>query len=173
MKLPETLTRLSFSRLSCSLFLLSISAVSAFAVELCGENVPTRYIQDLGHDRRWAVIRDCVHPERPERLLPVAPETTSKVQEHDSYLPANLKVQNGLSLQTVGSPIVVRAGSQVELHSEAPNLHLALQGTALDSGSAGATVRVRLHVGGAVLSGWVRDASTVEFQPASKKGFHP
>jgi hypothetical protein len=112
-----------------------------------GARAVDHYITDNVLHRRWAVIVDCDHPERPWAMEEVKPwHETVSASSSPSHLPAPL----------------IRAGAEVQLWRTSPDAHVNLRGIALDAGAEGQTIRVRVQHSTAVLEGKVRGAGSVE-----------
>jgi hypothetical protein len=82
------------------------------------------YLTDSSLDRRWAVVIDCQHPERPASLV-MAPAKESGRVDRASRSEANV------------APPLVTAGAHVRLWSAHNGAEIQLEGIAL--GSAGWT----------------------------------
>jgi hypothetical protein len=133
------------------LILLSI-LVPAHALT-CGSR-PERYVADSVLHRRWVVVVDCSHPERPWTLREVPWQSTSHAMtEHKTESPA--------------MPLV-SAGTKVRLWHAGNGASIELTGTALECGAAGQTIHVRTGSRGTVLEGKVRAAGSVELVASSK-----
>lgn len=115
-----------------------------------------RYVEDAALGRTWALLKDRDHPERPGRLVPVA--RPPRQDGDPEYISGAV---------TKPEPMLIRAGDPLTLVEETETLHLSLQGVALDGGTRGALVRVRLARGGAVLPGTVLGPGRVAFVPAA------
>ena len=74
------------------------------------------------------------------------------------------------ALKVASTPPVVRMGSTIRLWLSSPVARIALYGTALENGAAGATIRVRVMPGGKVLDGTVRSVDSVELVAAGFDG---
>jgi len=116
-------------------------------------------ISDFTLGRAWTVYASCNHPETPRIAIMVDPRAA----------PAPSAVA-GDARGALSSPPLVRMGSKVRLWLSSPVARIALSGTALENGAAGATIRVRVMPGGRVLDGTVRAADSVELIPAGFSG---
>lgn len=116
------------------------------------------YISDPLLHRRWAVVVDCSHPERPWTLKDVPWQEASR--------PAvSGQTRAGLSL---GNTPLIAAGTRVRLWSSAGGARIELAGTALEAGAAGQSIHVRAGSRGTVLEGRVRGAGSVELSNSGK-----
>jgi hypothetical protein len=111
-----------------------------------------RYITDAILHRRWAVVMDCNHPERPWTLEEVPWQNTSS-------LPTIARVRPTVAEQYVP---LVPAGAKVRLWQNRDGASIELSGTALESGNAEQMIHVRTGKRGTVLEGRVRGAGSVE-----------
>lgn len=109
------------------------------------------YITDATLHRRWAVMVDCNHPDRPWTLQTAPPQ----VKESTLRRPQ-------LSLKPAKAVPVVRAGAKVRLWRNAVGASIDLSGTAQESGIIGQTIHVRTGQHGPVLEGKVSGAGSVE-----------
>jgi hypothetical protein len=107
------------------------------------------YFTDSSLDRRWAVVIDCQHPERPASLV-MAP-----AKEYG-------RVDRASRSETSGAPPLVTAGAHVRLWSARNGAEIQLEGIALGSASVGEMLRVRAGLKGTVLDGVVRGPGSVE-----------
>jgi len=116
------------------------------------------YVSDPVLHRRWAVVGDCSHPERPWTLREVPWQEASR--------PA-VSRQAEASLALGNAPLIA-AGTRVRLWSSAGGASIELAGTALEAGEAGESIHVRAGSRGTVLEGRVRGAGSVELSNSGK-----
>jgi len=116
-------------------------------------SIVDHYITDAILHRKWAVVVDCGHPDRPwtVKAVPWSSETGMATL-------ARVKA----SEPAVTSKPLVPAGAKVRLWRTAGSTDIELVGTALEAGGAGQTIHVRTGLQGAVLEGRVRGAGSVE-----------
>ena len=95
--------------------------------------------------RKWLITQDCERPQAPW----IAVASRPFVDHANSNMPG----------------IVVLAGEQVRLFKADPDIRIELIGTALENGTAGACIRVRVPLEGSVLRGIVRTIDSVELYP--------
>jgi hypothetical protein len=135
---------------------LTLSAVLATAVPLhaactaasAGTHVVDHYITDNVLHRKWAVMVDCSHPERPwtmeevpvQRMLVAAP---------------------GSAPQATPLPSIA-AGAEVLLWRADADAKIQLRGVALDSAKQGEMIHVRLLHSTVVLEGKVCGPGSAE-----------
>jgi hypothetical protein len=109
--------------------------------------------------QRWATVISCGHPELPAFAVLVSGS------REELILPPH---PSRRSSATASSPIV-HIGDQVHLWSADHNLRIDTSGIAVNSGSAGDTVRVRLPRFGLeaqhIVNGIIRGLREVEIQP--------
>lgn len=98
-----------------------------------------REIRDPNSGARWLLLRDTACPGGPGRLI--------EVSGKDS----NGTAQPGADRTALRAVPVIRAGSRVRVEEHTAVVDAALEGLALDSAVAGASLRVRLNVGGRVV----------------------
>jgi hypothetical protein len=79
---------------------------------------------------------------------------------------STLKANNPISVGATSSetPVVVKAGTTVEVALEGRGMRIATKGVALNPGREGGVIRVRAAVSGKVLSGTVTNSGTVVIQ---------
>ena len=111
------------------------------------------YITDAILHRKWAVVVDCGHPDRPWTVKAVP-------WESDAVM-ATLSRVHASQPAAIVKPLVP-AGAKVRLWRTAGSTDIELVGTALEAGGAGQTIHVRTGLQGAVLEGRVRGAGSVE-----------
>jgi len=128
----------------------SVCDVSRSATEVSGFSVD-HYITDAMLHRRWAVMVDCNHPDRPWTL-----RATPLLAEEP------LPPQMQLHAKQAKVVLLVRAGAKVRIWRNAGGARIDLSGTALESGAIGQTIHVRTGQGGPALEGKVRGAESVE-----------
>ena len=147
------------------LSLLALLAGPPVRSSVCTENARVgdlkvdHYIADAVLHRRWAVIVDCGHPERP---------WTSQA------VPWRSDVQNTAIGPTQVASVArtlpsVPAGAKVRLWRVAEGANIELSGTALEAGSAGQMIHVRIGQRGTVLEGKVRGAGSVELSAPARQ----
>lgn len=130
----------------------SVCNASASANEAAGTSLSIdHYITDATLHRRWAVIVDCHHPDRPWILQTAQPQI-----EKSTPYPPQLPVKHAKAV------LVIRTGGEVRLWRNADGASIDLSGTALEPGSIGQTIHVRTGQRSAVLEGKVRGAGSVE-----------
>ena len=117
-------------------------------------------IRDFALGRAWTVYASCAHPEAPHLAVMI----------DRGRVPASSSATGGGVSETSSAPPVVRMGSPVRLWLSSPVARIALSGMALENGTAGATIRVRVMPGGKVLDGTVREADSVELVAAGFDG---
>jgi len=115
-------------------------------------HVIDHYITDTVLHRKWAVMVDCSHPERPWTLEEVPMQRKVSTSLNASHL---------LSERSQSAPLVA-AGATVQLWRVAPDGSIHLRGVALDSGEEGQTIHVRVQHSTTVLEGKIRGAGSVE-----------
>ncbi|RZU39433.1 flagella basal body P-ring formation protein FlgA [Edaphobacter modestus] len=114
-------------------------------------------------NRRWAVIASCNHPDRPSIAM-----LLSEAKSQNAFA--------SLSASPVSPPLptpfpVVHAGDLVQLVGQENNLRIEVSGRAMEAGSAGSIVHVRVVTSGfeaereRMFSGIVRGAGRVEIHP--------
>ena len=127
--------------------------------QIAERSVPERsivdhYITDAILHRKWAVVVDCGHPDRPWTVKAVP-------WSNDTGMAALSRV-NASQPAEIAKPPLVPAGAKVRLWRTAGSTDIELIGTALEAGGAGQTIHVRTGLQGAVLEGRVRGAGSVE-----------
>jgi Chaperone for flagella basal body P-ring formation len=116
------------------------------------------YITDALLHRRWAVVMDCTHPDRPWTLLDVPWQGAGG---------SALRTAAITDFAKAAAPLIP-AGAKVRLWSIADGASIELSGTALEAGAAGQTIHVRTGSRGTVLQGRVRGAGSVELLASDK-----
>jgi hypothetical protein len=130
--------------LLCVLLLLASPAYGAECGARGPGSVVVRYIFDGVLHRRWAVVADCAHPERPW--------VTEEVSQADAEIEAKA------ALETTPA---VKAGANVILRKNEDGARIVLIATALEPGHTGDSIRVRVG-SGAVLKGKIQGPGQVE-----------
>jgi hypothetical protein len=135
------------------LILLAASALPLRAA--CGAgsvdmHVVDHYFNDKVLHRRWAVIVDCSHPERPWTM-----EEVTYRQEIVTNTPHLSPIDARLSPR-------IAAGAVVEIWKVDAGGNIHLRGVALDAAAEGQEIHVRLQHSTAVLEGRVRGVASVE-----------
>jgi Chaperone for flagella basal body P-ring formation len=116
-------------------------------------SIVDHYITDAILHRKWAVVVDCGHPDRPWTVKAVPWSSDTGM--------ATLSRVNASQPAVIEKPLV-SAGAKVRLWRTAGSTDIELVGTALEAGGAGQTIHVRTGLQGAVLEGRVRGAGSVE-----------
>ena len=119
------------------------------------------YVTDAVLHRRWAVLADRTHPERPWTLQEVPWEMPSKKLLH-------VPVSAAAADPSAKATPLISAGMKVRLWRNDLGARIELNGTALESGLTGQTIHVRTGSRGTVLEGRVRGASSVELSTSGK-----
>jgi hypothetical protein len=112
-------------------------------------------IRDFALRQDWLVFASCAHPEMPR--VAVAVNSPPRPFTDQSVSPA--------------ATLVIRSGARVRLWRQDPVTRINLSGVALDAGTAGAIIRVRVGPNAFVLRGTVRSADSVELEAANGTGF--
>ncbi|WP_026443121.1 flagella basal body P-ring formation protein FlgA [Pseudacidobacterium ailaaui] len=112
-----------------------------------------RYLSDGVLHRRWALVADCAHPERPWKLEEAATDLPTEGKESST---------GGRS-----DPVVVRTGAKVVLVMSDAGSRVVLTVTALGPGQKGDLIHVRTELG-AILQARVQSAGQVEFMNRPK-----
>jgi hypothetical protein len=143
--------------LLASIVLLCIQAARSIAAAPPGQGSRTdHYITDAVLHRRWAVVADSTHPERPWTLEEVP-------WKNEPNKPARAKAG-----AFTGDMPLIPAGARVRLWRKGDGASIELTGTALESGMAGQTIHVRTGSRGTVLEGQVRGEDSVELSNSAK-----
>ena len=137
---------------------LACSSVCEGSVQ-AGDFKVDHYIADPLLHRRWAVLVDCSHPERP---------WTSELVAWQGKLPISLPKLAPIA-NAVKTPPLIPAGAKVRLWRVDDSASIELSGTALEAGSTGQMIHVRIGRRGTVLEGKVRDAGSVELSVPSDR----
>lgn len=122
-------------------------------------------VRDWALHQQWLVERDCIHPERPSRLLKVqwtSPERGRASPQADS-------ARTGLEIHAGVGP-VIRPGMRVILSRSNREAEIHLGGVALQAGRLGETILVKAGLSATALRGTVRGPGLVELEP--EKGRH-
>jgi hypothetical protein len=117
------------------------------------------YITDAILHRRWAVLVDCTHQDRPWTL------EAAPWQDGAGLVAVAGRMASGTA--TVVKPLIP-AGAKVRLWRTADGANIELAGTALEAGMAGQVIHVRTGARGTVLEGRVRGAGSVELFSADR-----
>jgi hypothetical protein len=120
-------------------------------------------LRDFALGNAWTVYANCAHPEMPR--LAVADGGQSESGWPEPAFPARSR-----AAPAAAAPVVA-AGAQVRLWKRDGVAAIDLQGAALESGAAGARIRVRVAPGGKVLRGTVRGPGSVELDARAVPGF--
>jgi hypothetical protein len=124
-----------------------------------GPYIVDHYIADTILHRRWAVVVDCAHPDRPWTLKAALWQSESRVD-------AAAAMKGGHPV-AIAQPLIP-AGAKVRMWRTADGADIELTGTALDAGVAGQTIHVRTGSRGTVLEGRVRGVGSVELLHADR-----
>ena len=140
-------------------------AGGAYASENCRQGYrQLSVISDFALGREWAVYSSCTHPEQPGVAILVG-------QSSDRPPSSDRAVLNTSAAGSESpSQLMVRVGSPVRLWLRSSTARIELSAVALESGAAGATIRVRVAPRGRVLYGTVRAAGSVELLAAGFSG---
>ncbi|HEX3437209.1 MAG TPA: flagella basal body P-ring formation protein FlgA [Pseudacidobacterium sp.] len=123
---------------------------------LTGGHVVDHYISDRVLHRRWAVIADCVHPDRPWIA-----EETPWIEQAIGGPQASMPLSAGPALKV--APLIVAAGAKVVIWKDAGGARIRLTGTALEPGHEGELIRIRTEKDpNTVLEGKVTGVGLVE-----------
>ena len=130
------------------------------------------YVTDPALHRRWAVLADRAHPERPwvvvpaaaRSAVPLAPLPETKPSLHGGV--AGELTQAAAQVERIPPPAAARRivipGMAVTLWQVSGDARIELRGTAADSAALGGVVHVRIGPGRALLAGIVRGPGSVE-----------
>ncbi len=172
--------------------LISLPGVSGYAAFASTEapECPDGYrrlgaLHDFALGKAWTIYANCAHPEMPRlavaeggrTVLPraVAGGEGGKSSPSEAEWPAEPRIlagrqkEDGAFNQTPAPEVA--AGAQVRLWKRDGVVAIDLPGTALESGSTGARIRVRVAPAGKVLRGTVRGPASVELDPRAVPGF--
>jgi hypothetical protein len=121
------------------------------------------YFYDPILKRSWAVVRDCRHPERPSRLVPVTSQPTGPEAPGDPRSRSGIHPPPASGAGKTGPHPGqwVMAGSPVRLWASG-QVRIELAGVAVDSAPLGAEITVRTREQDVLLHGIVRGAGSVE-----------
>ena len=155
--------RILVTLLSSMILLCALTARSLVCTSLPGASQVQgsrmdHYFSDPVLHRRWAVVVDCSHPERPWTLKEVPWQDASR---------AVMVLQAGAGISISSTPLIP-AGARVRLWSNASGASIELAGTTVEAGAAGQIIHVRTGARGTVLEGRVRDAGSVELSSSGK-----
>lgn len=103
-----------------------------------------REIDDPHTGDRWMLFRDAVNPGGPGRLVLIAPGYAGR------YLVASAAGTPAKAAEPEEPP-VIRAGDRITVEEDTPVVEAHLEAVALTPAPAGATLAVRLKIGGKVL----------------------
>lgn len=116
------------------------------------------YITDTILHRRWAVVMDCRHPERPWTLREVVWEKKASA----------VTVRKTETEKSGHGRQLIPAGAKVRIWRNAGGASIELSGIALDTADLGQTIHVRTGPRGTVLEGKVSGAGSVELSALAK-----
>jgi hypothetical protein len=116
------------------------------------------YMTDALLHRRWAVMVDCSHPDRPWTL---------KAEPWPGRRRAATSPTESLRKSVTSTPLV-HAGGKVQIWHVSDGARIELTGTSLETGYVGQMIHVRTGKRGVVLSGKVRGAGSVELSGSGK-----
>lgn len=157
------------------------NASAGYAVE--------RIMVDSSLGNRWAIVMDCLHPERPVLAvaLPAEQSSARTSRMHPTISPAGPPPRSSLVIAvphpaaahitvpprkvvlSSDTPMLVRAGDPVVLWNREPQLLLEVAAIALEYGHAGQVIHLRrtgqLATPTTTLTGVVRAAGSVELMP--------
>lgn len=148
-------------RIRLSLVLVAVLHVSPFygacsashaSAELAAR-VVDHYMTDNILHRRWAVTRDCNHPERPWGM--------EEVQWQSPATPSVSPAIHLVEVISVPAPLVT-TGTKVRVWRIGANASLQLRGVALEPGGLGQTIHVRMQQPATILECRVSGADSVE-----------
>jgi hypothetical protein len=112
-----------------------------------------REIDDPHTGLRWLLFRDPAHPGGPGRLVPVSAGAPQ---------PAG---SDNARLLDPPLPPIIRAGDRVIVEQETPVIDARLEGTALGPAQPGSALRVRLRIGGQIVSAVALAPGRAALQP--------
>jgi hypothetical protein len=112
-----------------------------------------REIDDPHTGLRWLLFRDPAHPGGPGRLIPVA-----------ASAPQPAGSDNARPLDPPLPPIIL-TGDRVIVEQETPVIDARLEGTALGPAQPGSALRVRLRIGGQIVSAVALAPGRAALQP--------
>jgi hypothetical protein len=142
--------------------LLTTAAVLSFAQTIRESGQPSAFVTVSGSPRaaeeivreihdpatgdRWLLKRDDQHPDRPGRMVLVAPEKLSPA-------PARAFLGEVSEKRGSGSPVaMIHAGDYLIVEEHTSLLDAVFEAVALTPARAGGTFRVRLSIGGRVVN---------------------
>lgn len=135
-----------------------------FSAKQADGMVVDHYLSDGILHRRWAIVMDCNHPERPWKME-LRKTETEEVAWRDQPAARVHRAAVALPPPVRSSPLV-SPGMQVRVWRSEADSRMEMTGTALKAGAAGQHIRVRvLNAMGqpeVVLEGVVRGAGSVE-----------
>jgi hypothetical protein len=137
---------------------LSMHSATCHANAGSGDLLVDHYVTDALLHRRWAVLVDCAHPDRPWILRDIQWKSESLVSAHE---------QSHSSKMGRIVPLV-RAGTKVQLWRMSDGASIHLSGTAIEAGVTGQTIHVRTGERNTVLEGKVRGPGSIELLPSNK-----
>lgn len=149
---------------ACNAALPADSGVASADKQIAEHSIVDHYITDAILHRKWAVVVDCGHPDRPWTVKAVPWSSDTGMVETRM---ATLSRVNARQPAVIAEPLVA-AGAKVRLWRTAGSTDIELVGTALEAGGAGQTIHVRTGLQGAVLEGRVRGAGSVELFHANR-----
>lgn len=169
-------THLPFTALSVLLFLCAGGPAFGHSQPKAGASFAfDHYVTDAGLHRRWAILADRAHPERPWIAVPAASSATgpegSKPKPKPQSTNAGGGVAGQLALATAQvrqapppakAPRIILPGTAVTLWQQSGDARIELSGTAVDGGTMGSVVHVRTGPGRALLAGIVCGPGSVE-----------
>jgi len=120
---------------------------------------PVREIDDPSTGNRWLLERGVEHPGGPGRLV-LAGRNHAAARAGKGQSPAGEAIS--------GMP-VIRAGDVVTLVAHTAVMDAALESLALAPAAAGATLRVRLKIGGRVMEAVALGPGKAEWAPNSEE----
>lgn len=116
-----------------------------------------REIDDPHTGLRWLLFRDPAHPGGPGRLVPVASSATTPSAASESASPPIQPPRP-----------IIRAGDRVIVEQETPIVDARLEGTALGPAQPGSALRVRLRIGGQIVSALAVAPGRATLQPIAE-----
>jgi hypothetical protein len=132
-----------------------LEIVSAGPPELAAGAV-VKEIRDPGSGMRWLLMDDPAHPGGPGRLV----ATSAGTPAAGEAVP-RAKVS--------GPKPVIHAGDRVQVEEHSAVVDASLQATALGAAVPGATLRVRLRVGGSVVRALALGPGRAKLAPAGAR----
>ncbi len=170
------------------------SAAIAYALPVSSEGYRLRRIAaDPVLHRRWALIENCLHPERPLQMIPLSDEAGTLPGENTDAAPIDVprliqvrrteRPQPTIKVAAIGAAAgpslasppaafpssstapLVRAGDRVHLWSSAANVRLEIEVVALEYGRAGQVIHLRREGQATLLAGVVVGPDSAELMP--------